>query len=182
MKDLELQIHLREINKVRKEMEKIGVSFSKRKYLDLVGMRLLSWSNKNFEQEGAEKKWPPLSPNTIVNRRGQSYKPLQDTGRLKQSFVYNVHRSANWVAMGSADKRTPWLHGGTGPRDIVPRKKPYLAFYVYGKWVFTKRVRNHKIPARPLIPSERLSTQIATDALEAYVEVIAAKANGKGRV
>ncbi len=54
------------------------------------------WVIKNIDAEGrlhnsSQFRWPPLSPATIAARRTGpnatlSPKPLQDTGRLKQSF------------------------------------------------------------------------------------------------
>ena len=42
----------------------------------------------HFEQEkGPKGRWKELSPVTIARRRGQSSKPLQDTGRLKGSIL-----------------------------------------------------------------------------------------------
>lgn len=120
----------------------------------LVGQRMLKWVNDNFKAEGLEEKWPPLSPKTIARRRAGSIKlsqgarksgrkmivgsainlsgakPLQDTGRLKQSFF--------------ADSFHDRLIAGT--------QSNYAAFHHFG----TKR----GIPKRPLLPSDALMQTI----------------------
>lgn len=42
-----------------------------------------------------------------------------------------------------------YVHEGTSPYIIKPRRKKVLCFYTNGKWVFAKRVRHPGIKANP---------------------------------
>ena len=79
----------------RAKLTRVGQRFDEKKYLNLIGVALLYWVDQNFRKEGIEIKWRPLSPNTIAARRknGRGAKILQDTGRLKMSFIdkYSVY-------------------------------------------------------------------------------------------
>jgi phage gpG-like protein len=57
-----------------------------RKPLTLCGMYEKRSFAMQFEVDG-KPPWKPLSPVTIARRRNKSSKPLQDTGRLKRSYV-----------------------------------------------------------------------------------------------
>jgi phage gpG-like protein len=99
---------------------------------DRLGVAGVRWVDTNFRQGGAlVGGWKPLRPLTVFGRRGGSSAPLQDTGRLRESFTYQVQ--PNGARVGTAyqvkGKPIPLYHQeGTGPYDIVPRDKQALAF------------------------------------------------------
>jgi phage gpG-like protein len=155
-------------------------------YLRLVGNRLLAWVDENFRRAGAETPWRPLSPNTVAGRRrGQGSggpQPLRDTGRMAQSFVYELLGDAVWV--GTRDQKAVWHHLGTPAREITtapqdrrartsPTRPGALRFMTPAGPVFRRRVRHPGIPARPLLPTRSLAERLANDVLEAYVRHIA---------
>lgn len=180
-----IHIHVTRLKETQKEMRRIGAKFAMRKYLDLIGNHLLDWVDTNFKTEGKAPgrllSWKKLSPNTIAGRRKGSKKVLQDTGRLKQSFVSKVHRSAQRVSVGTPDKRAPWHHYGTGPYVIKPKKRKFLKFPVpvSARWpngfAFVKQVWHPKVRARPLIPNEALGSKMALEVLDAYVDKVLKK-------
>ncbi len=146
MANIGVHVHIEGLNDIDRKMRRLGTTFSKRKYLDMIGIMLLGWSAELFKTEGKAPgrilRWRKLKPSTIKRRRGGSRKILQDTGRLRASFVYKVHHSAQLVAMGTADKRAQWLHHGV---------KPHL-------------------PARPLIPAIVNGRDMALKVLDDYVK------------
>jgi len=154
MANIGLHIHIEGLNEIERKMKRLGADFSKRKYLDKIGIMLLGWSGELFDKEGKARgrllRWRKLKPSTIKRRRKGSSRILQDTGRLRQSFVYKVHHSNEWVEMGSADKRSPWHHFGI---------KPHL-------------------PARPLVPTAMNGREMAQEILEAYVKRALSKLEG----
>ena len=137
--------------------------------LGLIGARHLEWIQDNFERRGIESAWPPLRPNTIAGRRLGSSAPLQDTGRLRQSFV--VRMLGNAVEVGSAMKIAAIHHEGSGSYVIRPRQARFLKFMTTAGEVFARSVRHPGIPRRRLIPSvglgERLAIETADNAIKA---------------
>ena len=146
------------------------------KLLSAIGDRHLGWIDQNFRQGGAEKKWKPLSPNTIASRRGGSSAILQDTGRLKQSFVKKV--GSDRVDVGTEEKKALWHQDGTKPFTIRPKSGKVLRFVTAGGVVFTRAVRHPGLPARPLLPSDRLGERLALETAQAAVDKAAKKASG----
>lgn len=175
-----LRLHTTGLKEAIERMKKVGVKLAAHEYLKLIGLHLLEWVDKNFKTEGKApgrlSPWKKLSPNTIAGRRKGSKKVLQDTGRLKQSFVSSVHKSAQWVEVGTKDKKAPWHHFGTGAYSIKPRGKKFLKFPVApnARWpkgfAFAKKVRHPGLSARPMIPNERLGYKMAVDVLNSYVD------------
>ena len=147
-----------------------------RSLLSAIGDRHLGWIDENFRKGGAEKKWKPLSPNTIASRRKGSSAILQDTGRLKQSFVKVL--GSDRVDVGTEDKKALWHHKGTPPFTIRPRAGKVLRFMTTGGFVFTNVVDHPGLAARPLLPSDTLGEKLALDTAEAAVDVAARKASG----
>ncbi len=145
MADFDLHVKIDGLEDLERKFRSLGTDFGQRKYFDLVGMRLLAWSDELFKKQGRARgrllRWRKLKPSTIKRRRKGSKKILQDTGRLRQSFVYKVHRSSEWVELGTQDERAAAHHFGM---------KPHL-------------------PARPLIPTVTNGREMATEILEAYV-------------
>jgi len=143
-----------EIAKAQRAMKKLGRQLDRKVYLGLIGTQLLRWINQNFKDQGTEKKWAPLKPATILARRkgkaGSGAKILQDTGKLRQSFIDKVNIPGGWVKVGTADIRA-------GTHQLGFAKK--------------------NIPARPMLPSEDRGRQIALEELKNYVKIITAEAN-----
>jgi phage gpG-like protein len=152
--------------------------------LEAVGERLLAWVSENFRRRGIEKPWPPLKPSTVAGRRKRKgsgvSQPLQATGRLAQSFTYEIAGRA--VKVGTRDVRALWHHYGTSPYEITvkpsgrparrnARRKGALHFVgSAGRDVFRREVRHPGLPARPLVPSPALARRLAEEALAAYTK------------
>jgi len=105
------------------------LSANPQKLYDKVGWRIHSWIMKNFDAEGAERAWKPLTPGTIfANKtlgRGTG-KILEGKGKLRQSFT--VKASAKEIRVGSPLKEAVYAEKGTGLYWIDAKKKDYLAF------------------------------------------------------
>lgn len=93
-----------------------------------IGIKVLQWVWRNFEQGGLEQKWTPLRPNTVYARRmlGGGSKPLQDTGGMRESFSFKP--TATSVVIGSNNLRALWAHGGTKAHVITAKPGSALAF------------------------------------------------------
>lgn len=173
-----VHVHMEGLNDLTRKMKQLDTSFSRRKYLDMIGIKLLNWSNEQFKTggkaEGRILRWRKLRPNTVASRRKKSKKILQDTGRLRMSFVYKVHHSAQWVDMGTADKRAPWHHHGTRGPYPIPRTpktgKKAIRFMTPSGPRFAKQVMHPGLPARPLTPTEANGRRMATIILNDYVD------------
>lgn len=152
--------------------------------LKVIGMRLLAYVDESFKTHG-RGAWRPLAPLTVEFRRGGSSEPLQDTGRLKQSYVQETD-GRTFVEVGS-NLKTPdgqyslaKIHEfGTGPY-LIPRNGPSTARHGMiartpgGRWVpFGRRVQHPGIPARPVLPTaataERLVVETVTEMIEMQV-------------
>lgn len=146
--------------------------------LRLVSAGQLNWVNKNFTDEGIENRWRPLSRSTIYTRRKASSKPLQDTGRLRQSFVQRVRQRV--AVVGTTNRLAGIHHGGTPPMTIRPRNAKFLTIpdpsgpvkFTKGRLkgrrgFFALKVNHPGIPARPLIPSKALAERMAEKTVEA---------------
>lgn len=156
---------------------------SHEKLLRLVSTRQLAWVNENFRKGGAENKWEPLAPRTVYVRRKGSSKPLQDTGRLKQSFVQNVRRTV--AVVGTTNQVAGFHHAGTNPYFISPQSRKFLTIPDRGgpatfegtknerldgkKGYFSKGVRHPGLPARPLLPSKALGERMAQKTIVTYL-------------
>lgn len=173
-----------ELANAKKALSKAGKKLQMKEYLNLVGESLLTWVNKNFKEEGTEKKWAPLSPNTIIARRkkGTGAKILRDTGRMANSFVKKVSKSGEWVSVGTEDIKALWHHYGTKPYIITPKRKKWLRFPIAtggGEkgFRFAKEVHHPGLASRPLLPSKSAGRSLAVKELTNYVKVIVAEAN-----
>lgn len=149
-------------SKAIKKLKAVQLKLDNKEMLSLAGEHLLYWIDHNFQDEGTEAKWKPLSLRTIAGRRksGGGAKILQDTGRLKMSFVKgkeaNIFKtSGTRLEVGSEDPRAIWHHKGT----------------------YSKKGNIH-LPSRPLIPSDSLAGSIVFKAIKAYVSVIESNAKG----
>lgn len=177
--------------KAMAQLQSVGLGMNPNTYLSLIGQRLLSWVNKNFKDQGTEKPWKPLSPNTLIARRmmGKGSKILRDTGRMAQSFTfwYQADAGANEVRVlvGTEDQKAEWHEKGTAPYTIQPKGSGYLKFPVAvsgGRgFVSTKQVNHPGLPSRPMLPTENTGRNLAEVTLQAYVEKVIAKANEAGK-
>ena len=146
--------------------------------LNVIGDRLLYWTDENFQKEGAEESWPKLSPNTIASRRKASSKPLQDTGNLKRSFKKEVFSSS--VDVGTRNWLARIHHEGVPASKfagkLIPRNKKALAFATAGGPVVVRAVKNHPgIPRRPLLPTQRLAEKLASKTAQAMLDKVIAQ-------
>jgi phage gpG-like protein len=137
-----------------------------------IGLRLIGWVAKNFEAEGLETKWRPLSPNTIAGRRKASSKPLQDKGLLRASWTTargNPKVVGDTVSVTSNVKYAPYHEFGSGPFTIRPKTAKRLAFMTAGGMRFAKEIHHPGIPKRQMTPSKPLAHELAVSTLTAAV-------------
>ena len=113
-----------------------------------IGINLLKWIDKNFREDGTEKRWPPLSSTTIKLRRRGSSKPLQDKGLLRRSFLANP--SDDQVAVGTVDIRSSTHEKG--------RKQ---------KWGRGKVV---DIPQRKMLPTRKAGMPIIRRTYDRFIK------------
>lgn len=159
----------------------INAGLSQGKILRAVGLRLMGWVARNFEDDGTEQKWKPLSPNTVAQRRKGSNRPLQDTGRLKQSWTKstgNPHIIGDTVSVTSNMKYAPYHEFGTGPYTIKPKKGKRLAFMTAGGMRFPKEVHHPGVPKRRMTPTDALAKELALSTINAYIDKAVKTAKG----
>ncbi len=153
----------------RRKLDSFIREFGEEQILLTAGAEHFRWINDNFIQAGLEKKWKPLSPNTLANpRRGSNAQPLRDKGTLSQSFVMKL--SGKSVDVGSSDKKAPWHHFGTKPFTIRPKGNRTLRFFTTAGVTFSKIVHHPGIPKRRLLPSKKLGTQLAQNVVNAFLK------------
>lgn len=131
------------------------------KVLYVIAATLFSWIDRNFKEQGIERPWTSLRPETIARRRQGGALILQDTGRLRQSFVIfqrreeasikNVMGQRNYVDIGTADERSLFHHLGT----------------------------RRGLPSRPIWPSSDLAQKLATQSATTYLDLVARRLNGR---
>lgn len=172
---------------INKALVKFGRELQQKVYLKLMHQRFLKWVNDNFRNQGTERAWKPLSPNTIAARRlsgSGGVQILRDTGRMAQSFNpgqplsgSRVDINAGMAVVGTEDWKAPIHHFGTRPFQIRPRNKKWLVFKTAGGMVFSKMVNHPGIPARPILPSVAAGNQMIQDVGNAYLKRIVDQAN-----
>jgi phage gpG-like protein len=111
--------------------------------LRAVGLRLTGWVARNFKDEGTEEKWRPLSAKTIAQRRKNSNRILQDTGRLRMSWG---PAAGNPTVLGDTVR--------------VTSNVKYAAAHEFG----TKR-----LPKRRMTPTDRTARDLAIQTVRAAV-------------
>lgn len=162
-----------DILRLQQKFKRLQTLWSEQALLKGIGLKQLQFVILNIKEAGKEEAWQQMSPLTIFAR------PVRSSNRhfssnfareLQQSFTSRV--TGNEVAVGTAQRFAPFHHFGTGPRDIVPRNRRFLRFNTPSGFVFTKRVRNHAIPARPLLPSRELAKRIGVEFIESVAEKI----------
>lgn len=115
-----------------------------------VGEEQLKWVVKNFEAEGLEGRWKPLSPTTLARRRkgrgsGPTAKILQDTRRLLMSFN----------------------KGATGNVDRLSRNTVEVGSSLVYARAHDQGVPARNLPARPILPSKAKGEEINREYLRA---------------
>lgn len=161
------------------KVDSLNANIKPQVLLNTVALRVMGWVAQNFRQEGIEKKWKPLSSNTIAARRKASNKPLQDTGRLRMSFTKSANNpriAGNTVYITSNVKYASFHEFGTRPIIIRPKSKKALAFRTALGMRFAKSVKHPGIPQRKMLPSLSLARQLAMTTIKA---AILKRANGK---
>lgn len=164
-----INIHI-DTSEAERKLIRIGRSLNKRGLLKAIGIRQLRWIDQNFKGEGKlVGGWKPLRPNTVAGRRMGSSRVLQNTGKLKQSFVAN-YPSENSVWVGSQLNVAAWHHFGTKPYDIRPVNKKVLSFITVGGRAFAKFVHHPGLPERRLLPTQQEAKDMSVKLLIAHVK------------
>ena len=111
--------------KLRRVSSALGEDGMRRAFIG-IGNKLLREIDENFRTQGQKLAggWAPLRPSTIrrrLNKKKSTIKILQDTGRLRMSFV---RRSVDGksVVVGTQDMRAPRLNKGDPSRGLVGRR------------------------------------------------------------
>ena len=99
-----------------RQLAEMHRGFKSRAYLKVLGADVLVWIKDNFEAQGLERPWEPLSPNTLVTRK----KGGGILARLKNKYGYQLQGSDS-VTVGGIDKRLLWHNEGTRPYKIFPK-------------------------------------------------------------
>lgn len=152
--------------------------------LKLIGLRLTGFMTDRFENDGANTEfnlpaWEPLKPSTISMRRSGSSRPLQDSGRLRMSYLAQPETdNSTYVEVGSNMEYASYHEDSTGPYVITAKTKRGLAAQLAsGGWVrFGKKVNHPGLPARPVLPSVQNAEQMM---LEEYEEVLRTAIEGE---
>lgn len=137
----------------RTRMMKLQTAISSQQMTKLIGLDILAWVADNFQSEGRAPGgpggWRPLSAVTIQRRRrgpgSRGDKILQDTGRLKQSFI--AGRTGNIFAPGPG-------------RISVGTTISYAPDHEFGKG---------RIPQRKMLPDRDQTQRIAAATIEAML-------------
>ncbi len=119
------------------------------------GLQGMNWVDQNFKQQGAltGTPWAALKPSTIAAKGSSSI--LQDTGRLKQSFVMRFDETQ--AAIGSPVFYGAYHEEGrTGPWAIRPKNPGGVLAWkgIDGKMVFRKSVMHPGYPQRRMLPRQ----------------------------
>jgi len=156
-----------------------------------IGIELVKWGQNNFKAGGLEEPWASLKSSTLYGRRKGGGLPLQDTGKLRRSFL-TFRATDQEVVWGSSDPRALWHHEGTDPYTIRPKGKKALAFpspegtklssKTRGRmgrskrrlanlnYIVVKEVHHPGLPSRRLLPSEAVARDLTRQVVEAYIK------------
>lgn len=146
--------------------------------LRAIGMKLIAWTMQNFRVEGIERKWKPLSANTVAARRKGSSAVLQDKGLLRASWTQsggNPKVIGDTVSVTSNVKYAPFHEFGTKPYVIRPKTKKMLVFKTAGGMRFAKKVNHPGLPQRKMAPSKPMARKLALEVINAAVARATAK-------
>jgi len=146
-----IQIDARE---ARRKFARLGRELRPGVLTKLIGFDFLHWIDRNFTTEGTEARWKPLKASTIRRRRegpnpSRGVAILQDTGRVKDSFV----RGKSGNVFASDDRQV-----------TVGTQVPYGEFHEKG---------TSRMPRRRLLPSDRLAESIGIKTIRAAITSVA---------
>jgi phage gpG-like protein len=124
-------IQVRGADRVERQLAAVGDATVMSELHDRIATRVLAWVVANVRAGGLERRWAPLSPNTLYARRqsgkGKGAQPLMDTTQMMQSL--NKKADARQATVGFGSKVAVFHQWGTrGPYEIAPRFKRALAF------------------------------------------------------
>ena len=150
MTGIDISVSVEHAQKMLKAVDK-GITLDK--MLKMVGIEHLQWVDKNFENQGTEKKWAPLSGRTILARRKGKKKRLGtkiliDTGDLRKSFLYPggvLKRGYNFITVGTT--------------------KEYASTHEFGD-------SGRHVPQRKILPKDKTAETLAQKILQAYVDKV----------
>lgn len=142
---------------LQKKLSQLYTAMEPEKVAAAVGAQQRAWIGKNFDQRGIEQPWEPLSSFTLIARSRGGDAPLQDTGRLKQSFAYVVLSGGKSVKVGSNVRYAEYHETGIGP--ITPKSGKFLAIPTANGVVFLRGTAG--IPQRKMLPSVKLAEELA---------------------
>jgi len=181
-----LDIDVKGTDELARSFRQIQKKVSNHKVLyKRIGIKILKFVDDNFKAEGKENKWKELSKLTIQARRKKSSKILQDTGKLKQSYAYQV--GGRSVKIGSPLEIAKYHEFGTKGYQIVPVKKKVLLFGVNpaershlakgagskgekGKAIFSRGVTHPGLVKRPMLPSKNLALMMSIQVADGFVK------------
>lgn len=169
----------------RRALNRLSETLKPPVIISLISARLLEYVDESFRTLG-RGKWRRLSWSTLALRQRGGDRPLQDTGRYKQSFVRESDEST-FVEVGSNIKTSkgtalsPIHEFGTGPYTIRVRNARVLAAQAGSgtggaasrgplgliasrrstRWFFFgKEVHHPGIPARPVLPTSQREAEV----------------------
>lgn len=151
---------------LKKKLARLHAEMDPAKVAAAVGAQQRGWVGKNFDAGGIENKWPPLSDFTLMARKNGGSQPLQDTGKLKQSFTYTVLIGGKAVKVGTNVSYAGPHEEGTGP--ITPRSGKFLAIPTANGVVFLRGTAG--IPKRKMLPSVKLALELAVKTIEQLIK------------
>ena len=157
-----VKVKLKGTEKVFKRLEK-NIARSKDTGRAMAKAALFGYKDvlEHFRKsEAPAGRWKPLKGNArfrIVRKDAKSYikternpKPLQDTGRLRNSITFKTGK--DYAAVGTNVKYAAAHQFGRPSRTIMPVRKKFLRFAVGSKnMIFSKHVQAGAIPARPFL-------------------------------
>lgn len=155
---------------LKKKIARVQNAIGSRNMMEGVGLRHMKHINDTFVTRGFGS-WAPLSPNTIASRRKGSSVPLQDTGKLRQSFAMSVAFIGNKVTVGTTHRVAEFHNFGTRPYPIVPKRAKALRFMMAGGPVFARHVKKHPgLPKRQMVPDAPKGKELAVAIIEAFLK------------
>lgn len=146
--------------------------------LKLIGVHFTGFMTRRFSDDGASEEfglpaWEPLKPSTIAMRRKQSSRPLQDTGRLRQTYLAQPQTDNNtYVEIGSNQPYASWHDDGTKPYEIHAKNGRMLAAKLAtGGWIRFGKVVNHPgVPQRKVLPTVTQAEVMMLEEFESMLE------------
>lgn len=149
-------------------MRELQQRFKPAGLLKAIGERTLVWIDENFETEGGNVGgWEPLAPSTIAAKGSSAI--LQDTGRLRQSFDYELEGEST-VRVGTNVEYAQHHEEGVEPYRIDAAPGGVLAFMGANGMVFVKFVNHPGLPQRRMLPDNVEAEELAQRMVDAMLE------------